>query len=376
LIISDYVMPEIKGDEFLKLAHEKIPDTNKIMLTGQATIEGVSNAINWANLYRYIGKPWEVNDLILTIKEALNSYYKDKKLEDQNKKLIEINQNLEIKVQERTKEVIDKNKILEEQKNKLNELYKDLSDSVRYAKRIQTALLPCEDYINKVLKENFIYFKPKDVVSGDFYWVKEIGDHIIISVADCTGHGVPGGFMSMLGISFLNEVVKRQEINTTAQVLEEMRQYIISCMQQHGAFGEQKDGMDISLIEIDKNSLKAQYSGANNPIYIYRINTNILEEIKPDKMPIGIHLKMDSFTNHQFQLNKGDIIYMFSDGFADQFGGEKGKKYKYKTFRELLLNNANEDMGKQLAFIENEFNSWRGDFEQIDDVTIFGIKIL
>lgn len=375
LIISDYVMPEIKGDEFLKIAHQKLPETNKIMLTGQATIEGVSNAINWANLYRYIGKPWEPNDFILTIKEAINSYYKDKKLEEQNQALIEINQNLELKVKERTKEIFDKNILLEDQKNKLNELYKDLSDSVVYAQRIQKAMLPDTCLLSENFKNSCIFFKPRDIVSGDFYWFRKIENHFLVAVADCTGHGVPGGFMSMLGISFLNEIVKRKEVINTAQVLDEMRANIITSLQQQGNFGEQKDGMDMGFLDIDLISMKTHYSGANHSLYIYRKKTKTFEEIKGDKMPIGIHLRMEPFTYHETILEKGDRVFMFSDGFPDQFGGQEGKKLKHKAFREMIQSKSSIPISEQFDFINTFFYSWKGKHEQIDDVTVIGIDV-
>jgi len=223
---------------------------------------------------------------------------------------------------------------------------------------------------------------------------------LLIAVADCTGHGVPGAFMSMLGISFLNEIVAQSEFTTTSSVLNKLREYIVKSLQQHGVIGEQKDGMDISIIAIDLETYKMQFSGANNPCYIIQNNpvslsevedkgvgntlstlsmTNKLLELKPDKMPVAIHVTMDDFTNHEMHLQEGDSLYLFSDGIADQFGGPKGRKFMNAQFKELLLSVSNKPMKEQGIEIERKIESWMSDFEtkynQTDDITILGIKI-
>ena len=316
LIITDYLMPEMKGDELLRRVHAISPSTLKIMLTGQATLEGVSNAINWANLYRYIGKPWEKDDLKLTVSEAIKSYFKDIKLEEHNEELKALNLSLEEKVIVRTAELANKNK--------------KITDSISYARRIQQAVLPSQEHLDETLGEHFILFKPLEIVSGDFYWTTIFKNFLIFAVADCTGHGVPGAFMSMLGSASLNEIVDKQKAIDPADILNTLRKNIMTSLHQNGSSKEQKDGMDISLVMIDlipdpiwiennvcKEIFKLTYSGANNPIWIIRkknsgipfensnpkitlkISTEDAElfELLPDKMPIGIYNRMDDFTN-------------------------------------------------------------------------------
>jgi len=265
------------------------------------------------------------------------------------------------------------------QKEQIEVIYKQVTDSINYAKRIQEALLPLSDTSRSILGEHFIIFKPKDIVSGDFYWITKINNWLIVTVADCTGHGVPGAFMSMLGISFLNDIVRKQEINQANEVLNELRKEIINALQQKGKLGEQKDGMDISLIAINTETLECQWAGANNPLYIIKVTDNTefaeLTELKPDKMPIAIYERMYSFTNHEFTVKKGDCLYLFSDGFADQFGGPKGKKFMYKPFKVLLLTNCQKPMLEQKQIIEKTIIEWIDREEQVDDITVLGIKI-
>jgi len=283
------------------------------------------------------------------------------------------------------------------QKEHIEEIHKEVTDSINYAKRIQDAVLPVSENARTVLGEHFILFKPKDIVSGDFYWITKINNWLIVTVADCTGHGVPGAFMSMLGISFLNEIVRKQEINQANEVLNELRKEIINALQQKGKLGEQKDGMDISLIAINTETFECQWAGANNPLYvigrsetskqsvagisslIVRNNDVELYEIKADKMPIAIYEKMDKFTMHNIQLKKGDIIYLFGDGYQDQFGGAEGKKFMSKKFKELLLQISDKPMTEQYAILDQTITNWTTGFgkkyPQTDDITVMGIKI-
>ncbi len=275
------------------------------------------------------------------------------------------------------------------QKEKIEEIHKDVTDSINYAKRIQEAVLPVSDISRSVLGDHFILFKPKDIVSGDFYWTIKIKNWLIVAVADCTGHGVPGAFMSMLGISFLNEIVQKQEINKANEILNHLRVEIINALQQKGVQGEQKDGMDISLLVVNTDTNEAQWAGANNPLYIVKSEKSKVEseersdfelsnfqlyELKGDKMPIAIYPEMKDFTNHDFILNKGDSVYLFTDGYADQFGGTKGKKFMYKQFKELLLQNNQKSMVEQKEILDFAFENWKSITEQIDDVTVLGIK--
>jgi len=286
------------------------------------------------------------------------------------------------------------------QKEKIEKVHYEISESIDYATRLQGAILPESKILKKYLSDHFVLFKPKDKVSGDFYWWAHIENHTVITAADCTGHGVPGAFMSMLGSSFLREIVEKEYITNTGLILKKLRKEIIKALKQTGEVGEQKDGMDMAIISINHETNIVQFSGANNPLYIVKSgklkveseesnnsvklcdnsklniqNSKLLYEIKPDKMPIAIYEKMDNFSTHEIQLEKGDNIYMFSDGFADQFGGKKGKKFKYKPFKQLLINNCQLTMKEQKVVLNKAFEEWQGDIEQIDDVVVLGIKI-
>ncbi|MBN2669758.1 MAG: SpoIIE family protein phosphatase [Bacteroidales bacterium] len=277
------------------------------------------------------------------------------------------------------------------QKEQIEEIHKEVSESIDYAKRLQTAILPKTDVLQANVSDYFVLFLPKDKVSGDFYWWTHLENKTIITAADCTGHGVPGAFMSMLGVSFLKEIVTKEYITQPALILKKLRKEIIKTLDQKGIAGEQKDGMDMSLISVDHQHKRIQFAGANNPLYIVSnsdISQQIIDakplnedgeinlfEIKADKMPIAIYEKMDPFTNHELQLQSGDILYMFSDGFADQFGGPKGKKFMYKTFKKILLENSQLSMIEQKEKLHKAFTEWRGEEEQIDDVVVIGIKL-
>ncbi|MBL4624593.1 MAG: SpoIIE family protein phosphatase [Flavobacteriales bacterium] len=280
----------------------------------------------------------------------------------------------------------------ENQREYLEEAYKNITDSIQYAKRIQQAVLKSEEHQSKHLPEHFIMFEPKDIVSGDFYWAQEMGDDLYMAVADCTGHGVPGAFMSMLGIAFLNDIFSDYSGLSPAQTLDELRNRIISELGQTGKEGENRDGMDISLIRLNLKTNHLEWSGANNSLYLLRQSDAIsepdikemkhtahdgliLSEIKPDKQPIGYYDYMNPFTNHSVQLDKGDVIYLFSDGYADQFGGLKGKKLKYKPFKELIIQNFSESMDMQKLLLNKYFKNWKGEHEQVDDVCVLGVRV-
>lgn len=250
-----------------------------------------------------------------------------------------------------------------------------ITDSIEYAKRIQTALLPQDKFMKSVLSDYFVYMKPKNIVSGDFYWASEKNDKVIVAVSDCTGHGVPGAFMSMLGVAFLNEIVNKNDVKEPNQILNQLRTNIIESLhQEYGIMGS-KDGMDLALCIIDKKTMKLQFAGAYNPCIIIRENE--IFELLPDKMPIGIHaVKVDrDFTNKEFDLQKNDTIYLFTDGYIDQFGGENGLKYRQKPFRELLLKISEKEMSKQKNMLEKTMNNWQGERSQLDDMMIMGIRI-
>ncbi len=275
--------------------------------------------------------------------------------------------NLRSIIQERTAEVV-------RQKNEIEIINKEITDSIHYASRIQSAILPPEDYLSSILSDYFILYMPRDIVSGDFYWMHSENDRLITVTADCTGHGVPGAFMSMLGTAFLNEIVIRHEEKSADAILNELRAYVIRSLRQTGKEGENQDGMDISICIYDLRNMKAQFAGANNPLLLIRDEEIIL--YPADKMPIGIHLRSkEPFTLHRIDLKKGDVFYTFSDGYVDQFGGVDGKKFMMKRLKEMLLSIHKEDMKKQEKLLHSSIMDWMGEFSQVDDILFMGIKI-
>jgi serine phosphatase RsbU (regulator of sigma subunit)/ligand-binding sensor domain-containing protein len=297
------------------------------------------------------------------------------------RRLQKANIKLENIVSERTKEIQEKNKTLEEQKNvvesqknDIEHKRKEIVDSINYASRLQQAIIPTEDNFRKVLPHSFILFKPKDIVSGDFYWLGKQDDCVLYVTADCTGHGVPGAFMSMLGTSLLNEIVNEKKIIEPAEILNQLRDRIIIALNQSGSVVENKDGMDMVIIRFDRDFKKMVYAAANNSFYLIR-EGEIIEQ-KADKMPVGYYGEfMRPFSQQEISLHQGDFIYTFTDGYADQFGGPKGKKFKYKQLEEKLLLIFKEDSEKQKLFLDDVFEKWKEGHEQIDDICIIGVKI-
>jgi len=271
------------------------------------------------------------------------------------------------------KEVELKNTIVESQRHQLEEKNTEITDSINYARKIQSALLPSEPDFKKLLPDSFILFKPKDIVSGDFYWITEINDKVIYCTADCTGHGVPGGFMSMLGTSFLNEIVIMRQIDSPAEIMNELRKQIIRSLKQTGVAGENKDGMDAVICSVDRKKKQLTYSAANNSCYILR--SAELIELKPDKMAIGYGEKLNSFSQNTFELQNGDMIYSFTDGYADQFGGEKGKKFKYSRLAELFKTIGLKNLDEQKLIMTDTITEWQGRLEQVDDILVVGVRI-
>jgi len=274
---------------------------------------------------------------------------------------------LEQKVADRTKEISHKNELLAE-KNK------HITDSINYARRIQYATMRPEEQLYQLYDKAYILYIPKDIVSGDFYWYTKKGKHLIIAAADCTGHGVPGAFMSMLGIAYLNEIVGRMKKYEASEILERLRANVIGALNKSDTGNTTKDGMDIALIILDTETNKVQFSGAYNPLYVFRKGELI--EHKGDRMPIGVHSRdSEPFTNHETQLEEGDQLYFFTDGYADQFGGPKGKKMNYKRFKSHLIDSSKLPLSEQRQYLLDAFNNWKGNQEQLDDVLVISLKI-
>ncbi|HXC06160.1 MAG TPA: two-component regulator propeller domain-containing protein, partial [Bacteroidia bacterium] len=274
---------------------------------------------------------------------------------------------LEDKVQERTAEVTLQKEMLETQN-------KEIHDSIHYAKRIQEAILPAREDVVHAFPDSFILFKPRDIVSGDFYWFSEKNGKAIVTAADCTGHGVPGAFMSMIGNTLLNQIVNEKGVVKPDEILMQLRENIMKSLKQTGAEGENKDGMDIALCSFDLQTQELLFAGANNPLYI--VSDGELIEIKGDKQPIGVYLgEPKPFTCQRMQLKKGDCVYIASDGYADQFGGSNGKKFKYKQMKDLLLSLHTQKMTEQRTALDQEIEKWRGTLEQVDDILVIGFRV-
>jgi len=254
----------------------------------------------------------------------------------------------------------------------IKEKNKDITDSIKYAKRIQEAILPPDKLVKQCLPESFVLYKPKDIVSGDFYWIENAGDKILVAAVDCTGHGVPGAFVSIVGHNGLSRVFNEFKITQPALILDKLNEIVGETFRQQDN-KEVKDGMDIALCSIDFKNLTLEYAGAMNSLYL--INNGELKEVKADKQPIGAFDNRKNFTNHLIKLTAGDCIYIFSDGYADQFGGPKGKKFLYKKFQDLLLSIHKSPMNEQKEILDKAIMEWKGKHEQVDDILVIGVKI-
>ncbi len=257
---------------------------------------------------------------------------------------------------------------------KIRKKNKDITDSILYAKTIQDAILVPKEEMSKKLRDFFVLYKPKEIVSGDFYFYKETKDGLYLAVADCTGHGVPAGFMSMLGNAFLNEIINEKSSISPAKILDELRDHVIKSLHQKSEM-ETKDGIDIALLYFDTNFKTVQYAGAFNPLYI--ICDGAVKEIKADLFPAGINFtdSKPPFTNHELELKKGDTLYVFSDGYSDQFGGPNGRKFLKKQMQQMFLSVQEKSMKEQEVVFYKTFESWKGSLEQVDDVLVFGIRV-
>ena len=326
------------------------------------------------------------NDEIGELAEGYNEM--TEKINNYVESISAMNRDLEKKVNERTREVVEQKEEIETQKEEI-EAQLDLAtlqrdtignqnelilDSIHYAKRIQSAILPPVQLLKGHLSDHFILFKPRDIVSGDYYWAREKDQKLLIAVADCTGHGVPGGFLSMLGISSMNEIVNRSSELNPGKILEQLREVVIASMHQTGSRDEAQDGIEIALCVIDLKLKSMEYAGANRPLYLVRDGE--VQHKRPDRMPIGIY-EQDPlpFKKHTIKLKKGDSIYLFSDGYVDQLGGPLRKTFRAINFRKLLLEVQDQPMEKQKAILVEKMALWQGEVEQIDDVLVMGIRI-
>lgn len=287
-----------------------------------------------------------------------------------NRIMTKVNKQLEAQ----NKLIEEQHAIVEEQRFMLEEKNKEITDSIKYAERIQGAILPPDQKWNYILPKSFVLNKPKDILSGDFYWIAETERYIFCAAADCTGHGVPGALISIVNFNLLNKAVLERHLESPSEILDAVNDWLTESLNQTKEQSTIKDGMDIALIRIEKSTKQVVYSGANNPLYLF--SKNELIEVKADKFPVGAYIneEVQRFSNKEIPVGFGDTIYLFSDGYADQFGGPDGKKYKYKQFKETLFSAKDLPISQQKDFLHRNYRSWRADLEQTDDILIIGIQ--
>lgn len=353
MILMDVIMPEMDGIEATRYLRSQA-DTAEIPIIVLSATESLEFAYD-AGANDFISKPFQKSELLIKVRSGLNLVHKIK----------------EIKLQQNELEL--KHLEVISQRDKITAQRKDIIDDINYSKRIQKAIFPTDEYISKLLGEFFILNIPRNIVSGDFYWAGETGYSKIIAVADCTGHGISGAFMTMAGTAFLNEILSLNADIEPDNILFELRKLIMKLLKQKGEEGEAADGMDISLIKFS-NSNKMHFAGANNPLYLIRDSELII--YKGDRMPIGIHLNFNKhFANKVIETKPGDMIYMFTDGYADQFGGPLNKKFRYKQFEDLLLEISTYSMEEQKEKLYRTIKAWQGTNDQVDDILVLGFRI-
>ncbi|HRG58982.1 MAG TPA: SpoIIE family protein phosphatase [Bacteroidia bacterium] len=324
----------------------------------------------------------EKNKRMWTMSEAV--YKEKKKVDEEIIKLNEEKLKLETsknKLDEKVKKLWATSTAVHKEKERINILkqeierkHQEILDSVTYAQRIQEAILPSRSDIDLYIPLNFVLFKPRDIVSGDFYWFAQKGEENILACVDCTGHGVPGAFMSMIGNTLLNQIVNERNIIHPNLILNELNKEITTSLKQDTEGSDSRDGMDISILKLNLNAHKLEFAGANRPLYFVRDGELI--ETKANKVAIGGHMQEEekNFTNHEFQLHKGDTIYLSSDGFADQFS-PADKKLMTKRFKEILLSIQHLSMAEQEQFLAQYIDEWRGSMEQTDDILVIGVRV-
>lgn len=374
LVITDQRMPEVTGVEFLKNIAPTHPHVIRMILTGFSDVQDIIAAINEGGVYRYITKPWDKDDLKITIDRALESYL----LAQENRSLVselqEANRTLEQKVVERTAEITKQKEVIE-QKNL------SILDSINYAERIQKASLPTQEEIAESLGEFFILYMPRDIVSGDFYWFHTLPDpetgneKVIIAAIDCTGHGVPGAFVSLIGKNLLDQIVTMEGELSPDKILDRLHEEINRALNQEKS--ENRDGMDMTLCVIDKVAKKMEFAGAKNPLIRVKNGAAEAETYKTDRSSIGGFMENQaSFTKQELELDGTSAIYLFSDGYQDQFGGPKGKKFMKKQMRELLTEIHQKPMSEQHDILHQKITDWMGEDEaQVDDILVIGMRL-
>lgn len=369
VVLCDVNMPQMDGITLLSKTRKVSPTVQTIIVSAYGDMRNIRRAMN-NGAFDFVTKPINFNDLGATIDKTIQhvSQLKEaiKEKEELYVKLERHSEMLEETVEQRTAEI-------EEQKRVIEAKNQNIIESINYAKRIQESILPAAEKMQKLLPDSFIFFKPRDIVSGDFYWITERDEKVFVTAVDCTGHGVPGAFMSLIGNDQLNNTVKSKGITSPDQVLSHLHNGVRQVLNQQS--GKSRDGMDLAFCAIDKQNKVMEFAGARNPLIIIREGN--MEIIKGDKKSVGGIKKADeqSFTKHTISLEKPAMYYIFSDGYQDQFGGEEGQKYLTKNFRKLLLEIHDKPLGEQKRLLEEELNAWRGSYPQIDDILVIGMRL-
>ncbi len=390
LVLTDINMPGMSGLTLLEKIKENNFFVKTLVISAYSDLENIRTAMN-RGAFDFITKPVDLIDLEKTIYKTIEEI---KLLKEGQKAARELDQALIDKAkaqQEALENLLEKEKIileqnerlenlvvertaqLQQQKNLVEEKNKEILDSIHYASHLQQAILPQSDILNEHLKDHFILYKPKDIVSGDFYWMEKINHTLVVAIADCTGHGVAGALMSMLGVSLLNQIVNEQNEITPSKILDKLHEAVSKSLQQ--SQNNSNQGMDIAICCFDVVNKHLQYAGANRPL-VYISNGQLIV-IAADKSPIGGTQieRTNGFTNHQLPFNTFENIYLFTDGYADQFGGEYSKKIMTKKLKEILLEIKDMEMAEQKKFLNNFFVAWMKHNEQVDDVLVAGLRI-
>jgi serine phosphatase RsbU (regulator of sigma subunit) len=356
LILTDIEMPVMNGIKAIKKI-KQVATLIRVPIIVMSSSHLFSDAIS-AGAQDFLIKPFTQYELLLRINQ--NLFLAEKELK--------INQQHEL-VLSQQRDLIKQNKVISDQQT-------DFMSNLRYARYVQKAILPSNQILGEIFSHYFVYDKPKDIVSGDFYWVYQKNNLVYIVVGDCTGHGVAGALLTMAGITFLNEIISLHPQISANQIINILRNRVTQLLNQHSSEVFISNGMDLSLCIYNQTNGNLQFAGANNPLYIVRTDKPI-EVIRGDRMPIGFYYdKQESFTNHEFQTSKGDMIFLFTDGYPDQFGGINKKKFHYKQFRQLLNKAAELPSPElQLSLIQGTMNRWMEGFEQVDDMLVLGIRL-
>jgi CheY-like chemotaxis protein len=393
ILFTDINMPVMDGLTLLLQIKENNLLQKAVVISAYGDLDNIRTAMN-RGAFDFVTKPIDFADLQTTLDKTIREMEILKQgiearsnLEKALIEKAEAQQEALINLQEKEKLILNQNEMLERQvaertveishqKELIEIKNREILDSIHYAKRLQEAILPPEKLVKQFLPDSFVLYKPKDIISGDFYWINTIDDgereKVLFAVADCTGHGVAGALMSMLGVSLLNQIVSEKNIYTPSLILDQLHKSVIDALKQ--TQNDSHDGMDIAIICFDKNKNEIEYAGANRPLWI--LHSDEIKIFTPDKLPIGgLQIeRTQSFLNHNIQLSKNDILYLFTDGYADQFGGDGGKKMMTQKFREVLLSIRDKNLHEQKIYLEKYFDNWKGAKEQIDDMLVAGIR--